>query len=168
MPLSVYTPFETEEESESFIGISVHCSGRGWSNTLEERGRGRRHRAHRRGVHAVRWEQSSSQGGGGPVRGRPSGRRGRDASRAEEDRHGRWPSGRVGRRQGVAEGGQRRRPEATTCDVAGRGQRPDAAARAHRGQASLAADGGAERCGGSASWPVAARGSSVWRRRECG
>jgi hypothetical protein len=27
--------------------------------------------------------------------------------------------------------------------------------------------GGAERCGGSASWPVAARGSSVWRRREC-
>jgi hypothetical protein len=92
----------------------------------------------------------------------------RHARRAEEDRHRRWPSGRVGRWQGVAEGGQWRRPEAMTCGVAGRGQRPDAAARAHRGQTSLAADGGAERCGGSGSWPVAARGSSVWRRRECG
>jgi hypothetical protein len=92
----------------------------------------------------------------------------RHARRAEEDRHMRWPSGRVGRWQGVAEGGQWRRPEAMTCGVAGRGQRPDAAARAHRGQTSLAADGGAERCGGSGSWPVAAHGSSVWRRRECG
>jgi hypothetical protein len=58
-------------------GISVHCSGRGWSYTLEERGRGCRRRVHRRGAHAVRWEQSSGRGGGGPVRGE-GGRRGRD------------------------------------------------------------------------------------------
>jgi hypothetical protein len=103
-------------------GISVHCSAGGWSYTLEERGRGCRRRARQCGVHTVRWEQSSGRGEGGPVRGE-AGRasRKRHASRAEEDRHGQRPSGRVGRRQGVAEGGQQRRPEAMTCGVAGRG-----------------------------------------------
>jgi hypothetical protein len=46
-----------------------------------------------------------------------------------------------------------------TCGVAGRRQRPDAAARARSGWASLATNGRAERCGSSGRWLVAAR---VW------
>jgi hypothetical protein len=55
-----------------------------------------------------------------------------------------------------------------TCGVAGKRRRPNAVARARRGQASPAADGRAERGGGSGRWPVVARGSSVWWRSECG
>jgi hypothetical protein len=59
--------------------------------------------------------------------------------------------------EGVTEGHRRRRPKAMACGATGRRWRPDVAARVCGGRASLAAGGGAERCGSCGRWPVATR-----------